>query len=117
MASDNAYLRHILEAILQIEQYAAGHTEDSFQNDDLVSDAVVRQIEVIGEASGNLSDDTKSASQGIRWQDATDMRNFLTHEYFRVDRRIVWQTVVKDIPLMKTEVLRLLEEIGARQDL
>jgi uncharacterized protein with HEPN domain len=111
MATDNAYLRHILEAILKIEQYVAGHTEDSFQNDDLVSDAVIRQIEVIGEAAGNLSPEARSQSKHIRWQDATDMRNFLTHEYFRVDRRIVWQTVVKDIPQMKGEVLLLLEGI------
>ena len=112
MATDNAYLRHILEVILKIEQYTAGHTEDSFQNDDLVSDGVVRQIEVIGEAAGNISPEAKSKSKNIHWQDATDMRNFLSHEYFRVDRRIVWQTVAKDIPLMKAEVIRLLEELG-----
>ncbi|MEK7638494.1 MAG: DUF86 domain-containing protein [Patescibacteria group bacterium] len=109
MVIDNAYLRHILEAILKIEQYVAGYTEDSFQNDDLISDGVIRQLEVIGEAAGSLSDEAKSQSREIRWQDATDMRNFLSHEYFRVDRRIVWQTVLKDIPLMKAEVLRLLE--------
>lgn len=113
MATDNAYLRHILEAILKIEQYAAGHTEESFQNDDLAADAVIRQFEVIGEASGNLSAETKSQSNDVRWQDATDMRNFLSHEYFRVDRKIVWQTIIKDLPPMKSEVIRLLETLSA----
>lgn len=112
MATDNAYLRHVLEAILQIEKYTAGHTEDSFVNDDLVSDAVVRQIEIIGEAAGNLSPELKALSPSIPWGDATDMRNFVSHEYFRVDLKIVWQTVIESIPEMKAEVLRLLEAIG-----
>ena len=112
MATDNAYLRHILEAVLRIEKYTAGYTEDSFQGDDMVSDAVVRQIEVIGEAAGNLSPEVRALSATIPWRDVTDMRNFVSHEYFRVDLKIVWQTVIHEIPKMKAEVLRLLETLG-----
>lgn len=110
MASDSAYLRHILEAIQKVERYTVGFTEETFRNDDLVSDATVREIEVIGEAARNISDAAKGRNRDVNWRDVSDMRNFLTHEYFRVDLRVVWRTVVDDLPKLKAEVLHLLAE-------
>ncbi|MBI2674244.1 MAG: DUF86 domain-containing protein [Candidatus Yanofskybacteria bacterium] len=111
MDKDKIYLQHILEAIQKIESYTAGHTEGTFSNDDLVSDAVVREIEIIGEAARNMSDELKQTNREIVWRDVTDMRNFLTHEYFKVDRHVVWNTITKDLPVMREEVKRLLKEL------
>ncbi|MBU1035706.1 DUF86 domain-containing protein, partial [bacterium] len=81
---DSVYLRHILDAISRIEEYTQDIKYDGFMDNYLIQDGVIRQIEIIGEATRNLSDDLKNAYPDIPWRKIADMRNKLIHEYFGV---------------------------------
>ncbi|MBE0433264.1 DUF86 domain-containing protein [candidate division WOR-3 bacterium] len=106
---DSLYLRHIIDAIGRIEEYTSGMNYEDFVASNLVQDGVIRQIEIIGEAVKRLSDRTRSMHQEIPWKDVIGMRNKLIHDYFGVDIDAVWDTVEKDIPILKTDIAHLLE--------
>ena len=101
MKDDSIYLKHILEAIESIESYLNSFTYESFVKDKRTIDAVVRELEIIGEASNNLTDDFKNNYPKIPFRDIVDMRNVLTHEYFGVNTKIVWDTCEKNLPELK----------------
>ena len=107
----SAFLNHILDAITKIEKYIQDIDEESFMESDLVQDGVIRQIEVIGEAVKRLSNDLKSQSPAIPWQDIAGMRDKLIHDYFGVDIDTVWLTAKKDIPQFKEEIKRIIEKL------
>jgi uncharacterized protein with HEPN domain len=71
--------------------------------------AVIRQIEIIGEASKNLTADYKKKHSLIPWRDIVDMRNKLIHEYFGVDKQVVWNTITIDLPQLKNQIANLLK--------
>ncbi|OKY77557.1 MAG: HEPN domain containing protein [Candidatus Methanohalarchaeum thermophilum] len=71
---------------------------------ELVQDAVIRQLEIIGEASKKLSDDFRSKDEEIEWRDIAGMRDKLIHGYFGVDLEIVWETINNELPKLKKEV-------------
>ena len=100
-------LRHILDAIERIEDYAeAGQA--AFQEDPMRQDAIVRRLEVIGEAVARLPVDVRDLAPDFAWRDPIGMRNWLIHGYDVVDLDIVWNTVVVAIPQLKTVVERVL---------
>jgi len=101
MKSDNNYLEHILDAIDLIEDFLDDMDLESFKNNKMASAAVVRELEIIGEASNNLSEKFKRENPNMPLRDAIDMRNFLIHEYFGVDINIVWRTCKEDLPMLK----------------
>ena len=109
MKSDRNYLEHILEAINTIEDHTAGLDWDSFSKSKLHIDAVVRELEIVGEASNNLSDKVKKENPELPFRNAVDMRNFLIHEYFGVNVKAVWETCEKDLKPMRDIVKSLLE--------
>jgi len=102
MRDDQVYLRHILDAIGKIKTYLEGQTYESFCENDMMIDAVVRELEIIGEATNNLSEQLREIHPEIPWSDAIDMRNFLIHEYFGVRTHVVWDTCKNDIPVLKS---------------
>jgi len=108
MKNDTAYLRHILEAIGKIESYLSDATFESFSENDMMVDAVVRELEIIGEAARNLSDELCGKNPDIPWAKIKGMRNVLIHEYFGVDLKIVWDTYKKNLPELKRFVTHLL---------
>ena len=101
MKDDQVYLRHILDAVEQIETYLTGQTYESFSNNNMMIDAVVRELEIIGEATNHLSDLLRESHPKIPWRDAIDMRNILIHEYFGVRTHLVWDTCKEDLPKLK----------------
>ncbi len=108
MRDDSAYLRHIVEAIDTINGYLAGMDFEKFSENKMAVDAVVRELEIIGEAANNLSDDFKNNNPDLPLRDAIDMRNFLIHEYFGVNKKIVWDTCQHELgPLRKVIALLL----------
>ena len=98
MAKDNLYIIHIIDAINNIEEFLRDISYDKFVTDKLIQSAVIRQIEVIGEATKNLSVELREQDKAIPWQDITGMRDMLIHEYFGVDIEEVWQTATVDVP-------------------
>jgi uncharacterized protein with HEPN domain len=110
--NDAVYLRHILDAVERIEQYTAGMTEQKFLQNSLVQDAVVRQLEIIGEASRNLSDELRQKHSQVPWAKVVGMRNRIVHAYFDVDLTIVWEVIQRDLPDLKAQVHLILQTLG-----
>lgn len=97
------YLSHIVQAIDRIELYLVGVEKDRFLQDTLLQDAVIRNLEIVGEASRNIlraDADFPARHPELPLQSAYEMRNILAHGYFEVDLVIVWETVKRDLPAL-----------------
>jgi uncharacterized protein with HEPN domain len=105
--NDKVYLLHILEAINQIREYTQDLDYDGFLKSRLVQDGVIRQLEIIGEATKNLSQETRDKDVQIPWKDMAGMRDVLIHQYFGVDLVAVWTTVEQDLPFLEQGISRL----------
>jgi len=104
MEKDRLYIKHILDAILAIDQFTMNVEFEGFLKNKLLQDGVVRELEIIGEASKKLSSDFKDSHKELPWQDITGMRDKLIHEYFGVDLIVVWETVKQDLPNLKQKL-------------
>jgi len=109
MRDDQVYLLHIRDACSRIITYT-GRGEQTFLSDTLVQDAVLRNLEVIGEAVKNLSDGFKNAHTEVEWRRIAGMRDRLIHGYFGVNMQIVWQVVIRDIPPLQKQMERYLRD-------
>lgn len=101
------YLGHILKAIERIDRYTAGMDELGFLNSELVQDAVIRNIEIIGEASNNIQRVAPAfAAQrdDIPWLVMYTMRNRVSHGYDKVDLEILWKTIQGDLPILRAQI-------------
>ena len=99
----------IIEACAKIRRFVDGMTYDAFTGDELRRDAVMRNLEIIGEAAGNLPDDVTAKAPQIPWRLIRDMRNVLTHAYFAVSLKVVWDTATTQIDELEKAVGTLLE--------
>ena len=104
------FLAHILEAIDLIEGYSEGKTLEEFIESRQLQDAIIRRIEIIGEAVKNLPEDFKSDHPEIAWQKIAGMRDVLIHQYFGVDLALTWDVVQSDIPDLKLKISQLKRE-------
>lgn len=109
MSSDRLYLAHIRDALTRIADYTVAG-KDAFLSDSRTQDAVIRNLEVIGEAAKRISEQTRGGAPAIPWRVVSGMRDKLIHHYFGVDLGIVWAVVVRDLPAMRREVDRLLDD-------
>jgi len=101
MKDNSIYIDHIKASIDRIQQYIAGFNRNSFLNDLKTQDAVVRQLEIIGEATKKVSFELREKYSSIPWLDMAGMRDRLVHDYIDVDMEIVWKTASEDIPKLK----------------
>ena len=111
MRDDSVFLRHILDAVKTVEGYIANVSRGEFLQNGMLRDAVTRQLEIIGEAARNLSDETRQRHPNIEWGQIIGMRNRLIHAYFQVDIELLWEIVGNDLPLLRTQVERILTEL------
>jgi len=91
-------IEDVLEAIHKIQRYASGLSFDEFCADDKVVDAVVRNLEVIGEAARHIPPEIESRHPDLPWVEMRGMRNILVHEYFGVNLSILWHTIQQNLP-------------------
>jgi uncharacterized protein with HEPN domain len=103
------FLKHVLEAISLIEGYVSGKVFADFEEDRQLQDAVLRRLEIIGQAVKNLPEGFKAKHSGIEWKHAMAMRDFVSHRYFSIDLQVVWDTIHTDLPRLKKQVEELLD--------
>jgi uncharacterized protein with HEPN domain len=106
---DTVYLHHILDAIGLIEEYSKGMSENEFLANSMAHDAVVRQIEIIGEAARNVSDEFRKKHRTLPWIKMIGIRNKIIHEYFNVNYAIVWDTINDDLPGLKKSIKKIIK--------
>jgi uncharacterized protein with HEPN domain len=111
---DRVYLNHILSATQRVSQYTAAG-RGTFLAEPMRQDAVVRNLEIIGEAVKHLSDELKAKHPGLEWRRVAGMRDKMIHEYFGVNMQLVWEAAEKDLPQLESilrSILRGLEMRG-----
>jgi len=97
---DEAYLQDILDSIHLILEFIKEYDFEMFQNDKKTYSAVIRQLEIIGEASNKLSKEFKTQKPDIPWKEIIGMRNMLIHVYHDIDSREIWKTLNEDVPVL-----------------
>ena len=102
--NDLVYLEDIFESIQKIESYTDGLSEKEFEENSEKQDAVLRRIEIIGEAVKNLSQETRSKYPNIRWREIAGMRDVVIHQYFGVTTGLVWRVIKSDLPVLKSKI-------------
>jgi len=105
MKDNNAYLKHILDAISLIEKFYSEYGES-----DISQAAIERQLEIIGEASNNLAPKIRSNNPQVPWRDMINMRNILIHNYMGVNVKTIWDTVTEDLPELKKQITAILSK-------
>jgi uncharacterized protein with HEPN domain len=102
MKNDLAYIEHILQSIEKIDTYTRDISNLDFNDNEMIQDAVIRNIEIIGEATKNISTKLTNSYPDIPWKAMAGMRDKLIHDYIGVDTEVVWETIKTDIPNLKS---------------
>lgn len=112
---DRERLEHILAAIDRVVRYTAGKNYDDLVADDMMYYAVVKNIEIIGEAANMLTSEYQSTHPETPWKKVKGMRNYIVHEYFQVDDIVVWDVVTNSLPELREQVVHYLAETDWQQ--
>lgn len=109
--SPRDYFNDILESITDIKEFTAGLNLETFTKNKKTINAVVRSLEVIGEAANKIPKNLRQTYPQIPWEEIIGMRNRLTHEYFGIDLTILWQTIEEDIIPLETNVKKMFSDL------
>lgn len=110
------YLRDILDAMDKAEKFVIGMDHHDFTEDDKTVYAVIRSLEIIGEAVKKIPSNLRRGYTGIPWKSLSGMRDKLIHDYMGVSTEVVWKTVKEDIPFVYPMISKMLEEIQAEEN-
>jgi len=105
----NTFAEEMLEAVKKIERYTQNLTRESFKKNELVIDAVLRNLEIMGEAAKNVPVEVREQHPEIPWKRIIGLRNIVIHRYFGIDINIIWEIVTRNLPQTKPALVRLLE--------
>lgn len=108
--NDDIRLRHMLDAAKQAIAFMAGRSKLSLDADAMLLLAVVKAIEIVGEAAAKITKERQADIPQIPWSQIISMRNRLTHAYFDIDTDVVWQTIVEDLPELIREIETVIDE-------
>ena len=109
--SVKCYLQDILDAIEKIKKYTAKVDYEMFSKNQMMIDAVLMNIAIIGESVKKIPEDVKEKYPDIPWKDIAGMRDKVIHDYFGVDVNIVWETIKKDVPELEQKIKVMLKEL------
>jgi len=112
MRRDLLFLKDIINAMNKIFNYTEKMTKEEFKKDDRTIDAVLRNIEIIGEAANKLSKKIYKENESVPWGRMIGLRNIVIHEYFGVDLNIIWQVITVNLPETKPKIEEILKEIS-----
>lgn len=112
---DVPYIEHILDAINAIQKSVKNLSKEKFLEDDDVRDANIRRLEIIGEATKNLSNEFKDNHRGIEWSKISGTRDKMIHKYFDVDMDITWNIIKKDLPKLKKQIEKIIKELKPKR--
>jgi len=104
------FLQDIFESIEKIEDYTSNIGFEEFLSNGMVKDAVIRNFEIIGEASIHISGKLKSKYASIPWNKIKSMRNFVAHEYFGINYDVIWETIKKSLPDLKAKISKVIAQ-------
>ena len=110
---ESVYVRHMLDAISRLERHISGVDRTGFLENELVQDAVIRQLEILGEAAGRISKDTCARFPQIPWPKITGLRHRLIHDYLGVDLDLVWNVVTVDLAEVTPSIRSMLSALQA----
>ncbi len=108
--NNSVYVRHIVDAIEKIGEYTKDADLAEFRRNGMMFDAVIRQFEIIGEATRRTSEKYRALYPEIPWSKMVAMRNFLAHDYLNIDLDIIWDTAKSQLPQLKIQLILLLEK-------
>lgn len=109
---DKERLEHMLAAAERVIRYTSDKTFDDLKADDMMYYAVVKNIEIIGEAANLLSAEFIASHPATPWKQVKGMRNYIVHEYFQIDDVVVWGFVTTDVPLLRQQIIGYLKQIN-----
>jgi uncharacterized protein with HEPN domain len=104
------YLEDVLDAISKVREYTTGMSQVMFSGDSKTIDAVVRNLEIIGEAVKNIPEEIRSTYKDVDWKKIAGLRDILIHAYFGIDAEIIWDIVQNKLPLLEKQVKKILTE-------
>ena len=104
------YLQDIVTAADRITSYVEGVTRGQFEMDQMRLDAVIRNLQIIGEAIRKIPDSIQKGYPNIPWREIAGLRNRVTHAYFDVDIDIIWDVVDSELPVLKTQIQEIIDE-------
>jgi len=111
---DLVFIEHILDSINAIKEFSKGMNKKELFSNRLKQSAIVREIEIIGEAVKNISIGLKNKHPEIRWKEIAGTRDKMIHHYFGIDINIIWNIVKKDLPELKKKILKIRNDLIKR---
>ncbi|MDO8467832.1 MAG: DUF86 domain-containing protein [Nanoarchaeota archaeon] len=108
---DIIFVKHILDSTNAIKEFSVNLSKEELSSNRLKQNAIVREIEIIGEASKNISNKTKDMHQEVKWKEIVGTRDKMIHHYFGIDITLLWEIIKRDIPILEKQMQNIKEDL------